>query len=277
MRNLHSCILGLYVLSALHAPVVAASQALRVFVSIAPQRFFVEEIGGDRVEVAVMLEPGHAPETYEPPPRKIAAMQSARLYLLMNVPFERFWTDALPDQGPEFTVIDTGPAAGEPAEHHDPHAWVAPEDARRIAGIVLDALCTVDPAGVELYRAGHERLLAELNALDAEIRALLDSPRTRYFIISHASLGRFAAAYGLEQIALEEGGKEAGPRRLAEIIRLARRESIRTLFVQAQYHSGAARTLARELGAELVEIDPLTADYLNGMRAIARAISDGTR
>lgn len=255
----------------------AVELPLHVFVSIPPQKFFVEKVGGNRVLVDVMLEPGHAPETYEPPPRKIAALQSARLYLLMNVPFERAWVDALPPQGPEFTLVETGPSDREALQQHDPHAWVAPEDARRIAGIVRDALIRVDPEGADSYRADHAALILELNALDREIRGLLSGPRTPYFIVSHASLGRFADAYGLEQVALEEGGKEAGPRRLAGIIRLARDEGIRTIFVQGQYHSGAARTLARELDADIVEIDPLTADYLAGMRAIARAVADATR
>lgn len=266
----------LYLLAVLHAPVAAAPEPLRVFVSIPPQKYFVERIGGDRVDVVVMLEPGHAPETYEPPPRKIAAMQSARLYLLMNVPFERAWRNSLPAPGPGFSIVDTGPHDGEPDEHGDPHAWVAPGDARRIADVVLEALGTADPAGMDVYRAAHERLRADLAALDTEVRGLLDRPRTPYFIIAHASLGRFAAAYGLRQIALEEGGKEAGPRRLAEIIGTARGEGIRTLFVQRQYHSAVARTFARELGANVVEIDPLAEDYIAGMRVTARAIADAT-
>ena len=272
-----SFLFGLCLLSALHAQAANGAPVLPVFVSIPPQKFFVERIGGDHVEASVMLEPGHAPETYEPPPRKIAAMQSARLYFLMNVPFERAWRDVLPEEGPQFSVVDTGPAGTGAADHGDPHAWVAPEDARRIADAVLDALIRVDPPGAAAYRERHERLLRDLGALDGEIRMQLGQPRTPYFIISHASLGRFAAAYGLQQVALEEGGKEAGPRRLAGIIDLARREGIGTVFVQSQYHSGSARALARELGAVIVEIDPLAEDYLAGMRAMARALANATR
>jgi zinc transport system substrate-binding protein len=267
---------ALCALLACAGPAIAGASKLQVFVSIPPQKFFVERIGGERVEVSVMLEPGHAPETYEPPPRKIAALQSARLYVLMNVPFERGWRDVLPAEGPRFSVVDSGPRDEHPSEHGDPHGWVAPEDARRIAGVVLDALVSVDPSAAEAYRARHEQLLDELDTLEREMRSRLAGPRTPYFIISHASLGRFADAFGLEQIALEEGGKEAGPRRLAAIIDLARRERVRTVFMQTQYRSGSVRTLARELGADVVEIDPLAADYLAGMRAIARAIADAT-
>lgn len=276
VRNLRLHFAALCALLVSAAPDASGTSKLHVFVSIPPQKFFVERIGGDRVEVSVMLEPGHAPETYEPPPRKIAALQSARLYVLMNVPFERGWRDALPAEGPRFSVIDSGPQVEDPSDHGDPHGWVAPQDARRIAGIVLDALVSADPSGAEAYRMRHELLLVDLTVLEREMRGQLARPRTPYFIISHASLGRLAGAFGLEQIALEEGGKEAGPRRLASIIDLARREQIRTVLVQTQYRSGSARTLARELGAEVVEIDPLAADYLAGMRAIARAIADAT-
>lgn len=277
VQNRRLNLAALCVLLAFAEPVTAGDPKLQVFVSIPPQKFFVERIGGDRVEVSVMLEPGHAPETYEPPPRKIAALQSARLYVLMNVPFERGWRDALPAESPQFRVIDSGPRDEDPSGHGDPHAWVAPEDARRIAGVIFEALLAADPSGAEMYRERHERLLGELAVLEDEMRGRLARARTPYFIISHASLGRFADAFGLEQIALEEGGREAGPRRLAAIIDLSRRERIRTLFVQSQYRSGAARTLARELGADIVEIDPLAEDYLAGMRAIAGAIADATR
>jgi zinc transport system substrate-binding protein len=275
MRNFRPLLVCLC-LACLPAGPRAAELPLHVFVSIPPQKFFVERIGGDRVRVDVMLEPGHAPETYEPPPRKIAAMQAARLFVLMDVPFERIWLDALPPPGPGFAVVDAGPPGEEPAEHRDPHAWVAPEDARRIARVVRDALIEADPAGAGSYQAGHDALFLELEALDREVRALLDRPRTPYFIISHASLGRFAAAYGLRQVALEEGGREIGTRRLAEITRLARDEGIRTVLVQGQYHAGMARTLARELDATTVDIDPLAEDYIAGMRAIAAAVARAT-
>lgn len=277
MQNRRLHLAALCVLFGFAAPAPAGQSKLHVFVSIPPQKFFVERIGGERVEVSVMLEPGHAPETYEPPPRKIAALQSARLYILMNVPFERGWRDVLPAEGAQFTVTDSGLPTADPSDHDDPHAWVAPQDARRIAGVILEALLSADPPGADTYRARHEDLLVELAALEHEVRERLAHPRTRYFIVSHASLGRFAEAFGLEQIALEEGGKEAGPRRLAAIIDLARRERIRTVFVQSQYRSGAARTLARELGADVVEIDPLAEDYVAGMRAIAGAVADATR
>lgn len=254
----------------------AAASALAVFVSIPPQQYFVERIGGERVAVSVMLEPGHAPETWEPSPRKVAALQAARIYFRIGVPFERGWLGALPEGPAGFTLVDSGPPRAAADAHADPHAWVTPEDATRIAESVRAALCAADPEGADFYAANHARLQQELALLERDIRAQLAKPRTRYFLISHDSLGRFAAAYGLQQVALEEGGREVGPRRLAEIIALARTEQIRTVLVQRQYHSATARTLARELGAEVIEIDPLAADYAGAMRAIARAVARAT-
>jgi zinc transport system substrate-binding protein len=259
----------------------SATQPLRVFVSIAPQKYFVERIGGDRVDVQVMLDPGHAPETWEPSPRKIAALQEARLYFLIGVPFEHIWQGALPTMSAGLEIVHcceeiAGAGGGDGHGHRDPHLWVGPAHARHIAASIRAALQRADPANREDYRRNYDALIADLDALEQETRELLADRRTPYFIISHASLGYFAEAYGLIQMAPESGGRAAGPRELAGIIERARREGISTVFVQRQFDSAAARTLVRELGARSVEIDPLAEDYLASMRFIAREIAAAT-
>ena len=62
-----------------------------VFVSIAPQKFFVERIGGNEVRVEVMLNPGESPATFNPNPKKISRLASAKLYFSIGVPFEKVW------------------------------------------------------------------------------------------------------------------------------------------------------------------------------------------
>lgn len=279
MRRL-ACFPLVLVLLGAAAPLRA--EPLRVLVSIPPQKYLVQRIGGERVEVRTMLQPGHAPETFEPSPRQIALLSGASLYFRAGVPFERSWIEPLAAGNPALEIID---CCGELALQSrqdgnaggDPHVWVHPLNALQMAELMSRTLIRIDPANGGDYTANLEALRADLVRLHADIQGALHGRRTRYFIISHGSLGPFADAYGLVQIALEAGGHSAGPRQLAGIVRLARTEGIGTILVQKQFSLAPARTLAAELDAQLIEVDPLADDYIAGMRAIAAAVAAATR
>lgn len=258
------------------------AEPIAVFVSIPPQKFLVEQIGGALVDVKVMLKPGAAPETFEPSPRQIAALNEARIYFKIGVPFERVWLDPLPKDNSGPTVIECcdqfSKASPQDIEARtDPHLWVDPMLALRIADLIRRGLSQIDPLNYRIYDANYVTLSGALTLLHHEIRAALKKRRTSYFIISHGSLGPLADAYGLVQMSLETGGRGAGPKQLADMVQRARAESIHTILVQKQFNSAAAQTLARELGAGLIEVDPLAEDYPASLRAIAGALATATR
>lgn len=260
------------------AAAAGAAAAQRVVVSIPPQKFLAERIGGERVDVQVMLAPGQAPETYEPTPSRMAELAGARFYFAIGVPFERAWLPEIGRQNPSLHVVECCAqfaAAGD--DGHDPHVWVDPLRFLRAARLMHDALAGRDAANRLIYDRRYRRLSEELTMLHRDLRYLLRHRRIDEFIISHGALGPLADAYGLKQIALEDGGREAGPRTLAGIVELAKSLGIRTVFVQKQHGSASARALARELGAALVEIDPLAENYLDNMRAIGHLLAAATR
>lgn len=270
------------VLSLLAGIAPLRAEPIHVAVSIPPQKYLVERIGRDRIDVMVMLQPGHAPETYEPSPRQIANLNEAQVYFRIGVPFERVWLEPLTVGGSGLVVVDCCrelivPSPQDTEAATDPHVWVNPLQAIRIADLMRLTLVRIDPANAKVYADNFAALRADLTRLHEEIGIALKDRRTPYFIISHGSLGPFADAYGLVQISLEAGGHSAGPKRLAEIEQRARAEGIRTILIQKQLSSAAARTLAGEIGAQLVEIDPLAEDYIAGMRAIAGAVAAATR
>ena len=253
----------------------------RIVVSIPPQKFLAEQIGGDRVNVHVMLEPGHAPETFEPTPRQMTGVAGADYYFSIGVPFEKAWLPEIQQQSPGLRVIECCEQFEKPAERSagnaDPHIWVSPMRFLRAAELMRAALTGRDSANRRIYDQKYRTLSAELVMLHRDLRYLLKDRRINEFIISHAALGPLAKDQGLTQIALETGGKEVGPKSLAEIAAQARRLGIRNVFVLKQHNQGPARALARELNAELVEIDPLAENYLDNMRAIGRLLGAATR
>lgn len=260
----------------------AGAAPLHVLVSIPPQKYLAERIGGDRIAVTTMLQPGHSPETFEPSPRMVGGLGDVAVYFRIGVPFERAWIDPLIGDHPGMVVVDCcaslaslSPQDAEAAT--DPHVWTSPLQVLQLAELMGGALTQIDPDGASYYAGNLAALRADLGQLHADIKSMLRDRRTPYFIISHGSLGPFADTYGLVQIPLEAGGHSIGPRQLADIVRRARAEGIRTILVQKQFNVAAARTLARELDAHLVEVDPLAENYLSGMRAIAAAVAGATR
>ncbi len=253
----------------------------RIVVSIPPQKFIAERIAGNLVDVQVMLEPGHAPETFEPTPRHMAGVAGADFYFSIGVPFEEAWLPELQQQSPELRVVECceqfAPPADRSGEHHDPHVWVSPARLLRAAELMHAALQARDPGNARIYEQGYRTLSVELQMLQRDLRQLLKHRRIDEFIISHGALGPLAEDLGLTQIALEAGGREVGPRSLADITAMASQLGIRTVFVLKQHNQGPARALARELDAELVEIDPLAGNYLDNMRAIGRLLGVATR
>ncbi len=263
-------------------PVRAAPESggLSIVVSIPPQKFLAQWIGGERMNVRIMLEPGHAPETFEPTPRQMAAVSGANFYFSIGVPFENAWLPEIQQQNPELRLIECcsqfAAASREHGGHDDPHIWVSPTQFLSAAERIYTALLSRDSGNSALYQKRYQALNAQLTMLNRDLRNVLKDRRINEFIISHGALGPLAEEYGLIQIALDSGGREVGPKTLAEITLLARRQNIRTVFVLKQHNQGPARTLARELDAELVEIDPLAENYLDNMRAIGRLLAAAT-
>jgi len=253
-----------------------------VAVSIPPQKHLLERIGASHLEVLVALEPGHVPETWEPSARRIAALRSARIYFRIGVPFEKRWIARAEHGDGSPVVVDCcethGAAPDTGVEHvHDPHIWLDPMLALDFARVAAQALVMEDPLHAAEYRENLAVLERELQALDGEIRAQLAGRRTPYFIVAHGSLGHLAAAYGLTQVAVEPGHRSPGPRALARIADLARRERLDMLLVENQFQSASIATLARELDARVVKFDPLREDVGANLREIAAMLAQATK
>lgn len=287
VRYLLFCLLALSTL----CTSAAAALPLHVFVSIVPEKTFVTRIGGDQVQVAVMVQPGSSPHTYEPSPRQLAALADANLYFRIGMPFEQSWMHRIRSINPQLDVVDL--RAGIPlrrsADSHfhegtdhghalqDPHIWTNPRLVITMAAHIRDALTQANPAGATEYKANYEAFAAELRTLDSEIRNLLAGLSHRRFLVFHPAWGYFADEYGLEEIAIEAEGKPPGAAALARLIERAKRENIHVIFVQPQFSSAPALAVARALDARLIPADPLAADYGASLLHLARSLREALR
>ena len=270
----------LLLLFCLHS--AAAADPLRVIVSILPQAEFVERVGGDRVAVTVMLPPGAGPPTYDPKPSQLKAVENAHLYVQIGADFicETAWMDKIRALNPHLTIArsDEGIDLLHGHSHHghpeatDPHIWLSPQCAKIIVANICRALSDIDPDHAAFYVRNRDAYSAELDSLHAFITQTLGGPRA--FMIYHPAWAYFARDYNLEQIAIENEGKDPTPRGIAHLIRKARSLGLTTVFASPQYNTKSAEVIARELGGRVVLISPLERDYIKNMRRVARAIAE---
>lgn len=193
------------------------------------------------------------------------------------------------EHGPGHDAAHGHPGAAEPAAEDaiaapgtpgggrlaatDPHVWLDPLAMRAIAARIAEALAEIDPAHAADYRARLVEAEAEIDALDREIRDLLADPPERRFLAYHPAWGYFANRYGLIQESVEVGGKEPGTRGLVDRVAEARARGTKTIFVQTSVSGRGARVIADEIGAEVVALDPLAADWDDNLREVAAAMA----
>ncbi|MBW2272957.1 MAG: zinc ABC transporter substrate-binding protein [Deltaproteobacteria bacterium] len=252
--------------------------------SVPPQAYFVERIGGDHVRVQVMIPAGASPETYSPTPRQRAGLDRARAYVLVGHPgfvFERVHIRPLLEGRPSLRVIDMmEPLDGaEPAPREratDPHVWLSPAAVAAAAVEIGRSLVALAPEHGDEFRANLGVFLEEIEELDSGIRESLSAvppdPAARSFLVVHPAWGWFAREYALVQIAIEAQGKEPGPAELIPLIERARSSRLRVVFVQRGFSQRRARLIAGEIGADVVELDPLARDWLDNMVRVAAAL-----
>ena len=255
------------------------TEPIPIFVSITPQKYFVERIGGNDVKVEVMVKSGESPATFNPNPKKMSRLANAKLYFSIGVPFERIWISRLKAIQPDLKFISLNQnlsskiKSGHSRDKQDPHIWLSPLLVKKMVAGIEVALSEEKPERAEFFKINHITLAQELDTLDQEIRDILANGKTRSFMVFHPAWSYFAEAYGLKQISIEHNGKEPGPRTLQEIINRGKKFNIKTIFVQKQFGLSVAKKIAKMIGATIQEMDPLAENYFENMRQTAKAIS----
>jgi len=305
--------------------VAEASAQVRAVVSIPPQKYFVQKLGGDLVKITVMVPAGADAHTYEPRPNQMAALAKAQVYFTIGVEFEEAWLGKFRQVNPDLYVAPTqqkvprvamaarhyeeheghghkdeghaheGAAGHEEnghahekehghetkghhgEEHHhdglDPHIWLSPKLVAIQAEAIKDGLVRIDAANQAVYERNLAAFKKELAGLDAKLAAAFKGLQgARKILVYHPAWGYFCRAYGLTQVAIEKEGKKPTSQGLAALIKQARQEKAKVIFVQPQFSDRSARTVAKAIGGQVVAIDPLAADWAANLRQVAQQV-----
>ena len=273
----------------------AADSGNRIGVAagLPPVAYLTKRVGGDAVTVRSMLPEGRSPHDFSPGPREVRDAAACRVFFTTGMRFEEALVRALREK----RIVDVSRGVRripmeascrhdhdhdhDHADHHDhdeasdPHIWLDAENACRMAENICAALSEVDPGRASFYRANCDRVVGELRARARSIMAELEPYRGRCFYVYHPAFGYFAKMLGLRQEAVELGGREVTPARLAEVIRKAREDKVRVFFAQPQFSPVSSRALERELGVRVIPADPLREDLVANFDYLAECLKNG--
>lgn len=265
---------------------------INAIVSILPQKSFVESIGGDKVNVSLMVQPGNSPHTYEPKPSQMKDIAKADIYFTIGVEFEKVWLQKFRDLNTRMVVSDLSQGIKKremKAHHHedkheeghdetphslDPHIWTSPHNVSLIASTIYQTLSKLDPENASYYRENLEQFRAKIEETDKKIGGILSaSPEGTPFMVFHPAWGYFAEAYGLEQLPVEIEGKEPKPRELIHLIKEAEKHQVKAIFTQPEFSDATARLISQELGIKVIKASPLAPDWSQNLINLANAIA----
>lgn len=262
---------------------------LEVFVSIPPQKWLSDRIGGDLVNTRVLVGKGQNPHTFEPSPKQITYLCRANLYFTMGMEFEeeigrrieksanKLKFVSITDRIKKIAMSEQGAEHSDSVKHHhgelDPHVWLSPLNLKIMAAETAKAFIKKDPANKASYERNLRVVLANLDRLHDAIRQKLAPYKGASFYVFHPSFGYFAHAYGLKQKSVEVGGKSPSPRQLAALITGAKADEARVIFVQPGFDPKSAAAVAGAINGEVVPLDSLAEDVPGSLEIMAQKIS----
>ena len=264
-------------------------QQLTVAVSILPHQAAVDRISGGLARTVVLVGPGQSPHAYEPTPRQMSELSQADLWLLSGTEFEHALEDKIAELYPDLDIIDGTEGVtfrtleahdhGEEdleAENHeesrDQHTWLGREPYLQFIDHALQAMKDHDPVNAATYERNAAAYLAEIDQSFESLRAELADLEGETVLVFHPAFGYFLDEFGIDQEAIETGGKEPTARVLSSIISEAIEDGIKTVFVQEQFPTSAAESVADAIGGSVVALNPLAYDWLENIRRMGNAL-----
>lgn len=255
-----------------------------ILVSIAPYRYFVERIAGDTVSIELLVPAGSSPHSYEPSARSILKDSKADAWFRIGEGFEKNAIKAVRSRHPGMKIVDLREGINVIYDHRDshqcrhedcrdPHIWLSPREAKKQAQIIYETLAGLYPENQERYRKALKKFQKDLDDLNHEIEKILQPLKERTIIVSHPAYAYFCRDYHLKQLSIEFEGREPSPRQLTKLLEEARKLHPSKIFVQKQHINKGARLIAHELNAEVVELNPLSENYIDNLRHIAKSIA----
>lgn len=249
-----------------------------ITVTIEPLRYFVEQLVEDKAEVVTLVPKGSSPENYEPTAQQMVALGNSMMFVKVgDLGFERSWTEKLGDLAKDIVIVDSSEGI-ETIESKsrgvtDQHTWMSCANALVIVKNIYKALKESDPENASFYEKRYNALVANIRQINDELSENMKAVKGTSFIIYHPALTYFAKEYGVNQIAVEEEGREPSAASLAQVIDKAKTEGVKKMLVQQEFDRRNAEIVAKALNIGMTTINPLSYDWEQEMRNIGEILS----
>lgn len=243
---------------------------LKVVTSVYPVYEFAKQVGGEKVDLSLLVPPGAEPHDWEPTAKEIIQIKSAKLFLYHGAGLENLDKILTKDTlgATKAVVVSQGIAlrkdVGEDHdshsdEHADSHMWLDPVNAQQEVANIANALCEVDPANADYYRSNAAKYGQELARLDQDYRSTLSSLPRREIVVSHAAFGYLVSRYNLTQRSIMglTPDSEPTPDKMAQVIKFCREHNVKYIFFETLVSPKLSQTVAKETGAKLLVLNPI--------------------
>jgi len=242
------------------------SFAINISVTILPQKGIVEAIGGNKVNVNVMVPPGNSPATYSANFKQLKELKNSQIYFTIGVPFDKKYTNKIQQINSDIKIIDFAKFI---KKDKNPHIWLSPALLMLEAKTVLDILITNDPDNKNLYLENYKKFINKLANLETKG---LKEIKQKAFLTFHPSFYYFAKDFHIKQLAIQKEGKNPSFSYLAKIIKLAKKENIKTVIISPEFPTKYAKIVANKINAKVVVISPLNESPIKTINQLIEAL-----
>ncbi|MFC2087328.1 metal ABC transporter solute-binding protein, Zn/Mn family [Bacteroidota bacterium] len=253
-------------------------EKINITVSILPEKYFIEQIADLMFEINVLIPPGASPASYEPTISQIKILANSKVYYRIgHIGFEKAWIPKIKKLYPEIKIVNLSKNIDLIKDNHeetgvDPHIWLSPKQIKIVIRNLFENLCELFPEEKLKFEKKYSCFNYLVDSIDNDLENKFEISRSKEFIIFHPALTYLARDYGLKQYAIEQEGKEPSPRQLKSLINTGKKNNIHVIFIQKQFEKENAEIVARELSAQIIQIDPLAENWLDNITFITNSL-----
>lgn len=273
---------ALYYLASKKTDNMGNNDKIGVVVSLGPQEEFVKAVGGDKVDVTLMVPSNADPHTYEPLANQLSRVSNAKMYAELGTPieFEVNYMDKIRAINPNMLVLNTSKgiklipnSAENESTTMDPHDYVDPKNAKIMVNNIYQGLVQIDPADKDYYQKNRDSYLQQLDDLDKNTTKLLKGKQGTYILIYHPAFGYYTKDYNLTQVGAMINDEEPSPQRIAMMVNIAKQNNITVIYTEPQYDTKFMQSIASQIGAQVLNVNDLDEHYIKNMEDIATEFS----
>lgn len=255
---------------------------VKITVSINPVREFAQAIGGDKVDISMLVPEGTEPHDFEPKAKGLEELTKSDIFAYNGAGMED-WIDKVlevAESSEKVTVVDTSKNVNLIKENGktDPHTWLSLKEAKNQSKAILDALVKVDAKNKSYYEGNYDKFSKELDTLYNDNEERFKNLKNKNFVTGHEAFGYLCRDFSLKQKSVEDmfGEGEATPKALEALTAYCKENNIKTIFSESLASPKTSETLANEAGAKVQKIYTIESkeDNLSYLQAMKKNLDE---